>query len=398
MSIHLQKKDCSGCGACASVCPNKCIDMKLDCEGFLYPHIDKCKCVECQLCEKICPTNNMPEAGQYKRKAFAAYCNDEIIRSNSSSGGMFTVLAQAVLQKGGVVCGAAFNEKQELEHIIIDTVEEIGKLQGSKYLQSKMGSCFQKVKDYLNEGRWVYFSGTPCQIDGLVSFLKKKYDNLITQDLICHGVPSPMIWEKYVDYQEKCASSRVERTFFRNKKYGWKMYSVLLSFINNTEYTETKDDDLFMKCFLQDLCLRPSCYTCHHKNYDRIADVTLADYWGIENEQPEMFDDRGTSLVIIHSEKGWKLFSEVGKEIIFRETEIENAIKYNPAYYRSAKCPEERNVFMKHIQKSGIEDAYNDVLDHRKKISEKREKKARNERRIRRYKRRIIWLWKKLYR
>lgn len=351
MIKNTNKNACNGCFACVSKCPKKCITMKADNEGFLYPEIDEKICIDCKLCEKICPVLNKNISCNNSDLAFAVINKDIEIRNNSSSGGIFFSLAESILKVGGVVFGAAFTDDfKSVEHIAVTKIENLWKLQGSKYLQSQIGNSYKEAKDHLEKGLPVYFSGTPCQIAGLYAFLGKDYKNLITQDIICHGVPSPLIWKKYVEYRESKAASSTRRTFFRHKKYGWKKFSVQFVFENCTEYIQILTEDLYMRGFLANLYLRPSCYQCSFKSENRISDITLADFWGVENICPEMFDDRGTSLVLINTAKGKTLFNTIKPQTQNCEVEKSEALKYNSAATKSSLLPQKRKLFMDDIK------------------------------------------------
>jgi len=278
MEKIIEKKNCSGCHACYSICPKQCIKMCEDEEGFWYPQIDKEQCVNCGACKKVCPVLKEYQPNP-RGKAYACINKDEGIRMKSSSGGIFTLLASAVIEQGGVVFGVAFDSDFSAFHTYVEDKTELEKLRGSKYVQSRIFDTYKKVKEYLDLKRIVLFSGTPCQIGGLKTYLGKEYDNLIMQDIICHGVPSPLVWQKYITLRETKAGSKIGRTFFRHKKYGWKTYSVRFEFSNRTEYEQIFSKDLFMRAFLANLCLRPSCYNCHFKSKERESDITLADFW-----------------------------------------------------------------------------------------------------------------------
>ena len=343
-----EKKRCTGCGACASVCPVSCIAMQPDAEGFLYPDVNKELCIACGRCEKVCPVKKLyAEVGVCL--AYAAISRNEQIRKESSSGGVFTELAQYILANGGVVFGAAFDEKFKVRHIWIEDEGQLHRLRGSKYVQSEIGDSFHAAKKFLEQGRMVYFSGTPCQIAGLHSFLGKQYANLYTQDIICHGTPSPSIWERYIKFREAKAGSQVKRIVFRNKENGWRSYSIRFEFANNKIYDQSIMQDPYMQSFLTDLCLRPSCYDCAFKSKHRTADITLADFWGVQNYNPNLDDNRGTSLVLALSEKGRQLISAIGNSLQFDTTECEQALSHNPSFYQSASMKAERSSFMHDI-------------------------------------------------
>lgn len=346
------KSKCSGCHACAAICPNDCIRMVADEEGFWYPQIDKTQCIGCNLCEKVCPIlRACPSTTDKVSAAYAALHKDESIRLKSSSGGIFTAIASHVLSQGGVVFGAAFNEQFEVEHTYVERIEDLQKFRGSKYVQSKIGDTYKQAKEFLKEGRLVLFTGTPCQIGGLLSFLGKDYKNLITQDIICHGVPSPLAWEEYLKYRRGVAEEpRIKNIAFRAKDDGWKRFSMSFTFEKDIRYRQTLDKDPMMQAFLKNLCLRPSCYECAFKNKVRASDITLADFWGIEKVMPEMDDDKGTSLVIVHSEKGKILFENIQETIICKKVDLDSALAFNTMMTKSVALPKNRAKFMRNIQ------------------------------------------------
>lgn len=217
-------------------------------------------------------------------------------------------------------------------------------LRGSKYVQSSIGDIYKQVKNDLENNNPVLFTGTPCQVEGLRSYLKKEYVNLITMDFICHGVPSPLVWEKYLKKMKKSKQENIKNIYFRNKDIGWKIFSLKIIF-DEKIYINDLSNDLFMKGFLQDVYLRPSCYNCKFKKINRISDITVADFWGIGNILPKMDDDKGTSLIVIHSEKGKQLFDELSEKMILNEVNLNEAIKYNTSMIRSVKYNEKRKKF-----------------------------------------------------
>ncbi len=328
MIENKDKKLCCGCNACVQKCPQKCIEMKEDGEGFIYPHVNKNECANCNICNKVCPINNSIFQVSH-REAYAAYSIDDELRNKSSSGGIFSLCAENVLNNQGVVFGAAFDEKFTVHHISIKSVNDLNLLQGSKYLQSRIENTYKEAEDILKKGIAVLYSGTACQIAGLKRYLKKDYDNLFTIDVLCHGVPSPKVWKKYIEEQEKSYKSNIKSIFFRSKKFGWKTYAVELKFNNSTAYENIFSKDAFMKIFLKNICLRPSCYDCKFKTLNRPSDLTIGDCWGIDNYMPEMDDDKGTSVLLIHSDKGKELFDRIKSKIIFKEGEID---KFKPQY------------------------------------------------------------------
>lgn len=338
------KEDCCGCYACYNICPKECITMESDNEGFWYPKIDKDKCINCNLCEKVCPIINKPNSSLYEKKSYAVFNKNEKIRLESSSGGIFSLLAEYVINNHGNVYGAVFDEDFNVKHVKINILQDINLLRGSKYVQSRINDIFKSIKFDLKNNKIVLFTGTPCQIAGLQSFLQKKYDNLILMDIVCHGVPSPLVWQQYINELKQNYKQNIKSIYFRDKSTGWKTYSVKFLF-DKDEYKNFGFKDIYMKGFLNDIYLRPSCYNCKFKGIERVSDITVADFWGIGNILPKMDDDKGTSLIVIHSEKGKQLFDELSEKMILNEVNFNEAIKYNSSMIKSVKYNEKRNSF-----------------------------------------------------
>lgn len=346
----LDEKMCMGCHACYNKCPVQAIEMMEDEKGFKYPQVNKEKCINCGLCEKVCPILNKINI-ENEPKAFAVKNKNEEIRKKSSSGGMFTLLAESILNEGGVVFGATFDENWQLKHTYAENVEKLHIFRGSKYFQSTVGSTYTKVKEFLDSGRKVMFTGTPCQIEGLKAYLGKENDNLFTQDIICHGVPSPKVHRKYIEFLRKVLGiNKIKSIQHRAKKNGWKDFCTYIKF-DNSEYIKSHNDDPYMQAFLRNTSLRESCYNCQFKKKNRVSDITLADFWGIENVAPEMDDDKGTSLVIVNSEKGKQIFEQIKDKIIYKQVDFEEAIRYNPSMTKSVKPDHNREKFFENLDK-----------------------------------------------
>lgn len=335
--------------------------MTVDEEGFWYPIVDKDKCIDCGMCEKSCPIlNKASRKKSFDAKVYGAYSNNESIRINSSSGGMFSELAASVFEKNGAVFGCTMNDDFSFaKHIKVENVDDLPKLQGSKYLQSDTNITFEEVKNCLQNGQEVLYSGTPCQIAGLKSYLGKysKDYNLVTVDIICHGVPSSNVWNCYKSALVKKFDSTVEKISFRNKSNGWQNYSLLCEFENKKEYKKFAGDDLYLRGFVADYYLRPSCYDCQFKGDNIKSDITLADFWGIDKVNPKFNDDKGVSLVVINSQKGQQIFDEIkdNKKITYFSENAEKGLEYNPSYYNSVKMKNMRKVFFKQFEKNGVE-------------------------------------------
>lgn len=347
------KKSCCGCSACASVCPRHCITMLEDSEGFLYPQVDEESCVNCGLCEKVCNELN-PYDTREPLQVLAAINKDEKVRQKSSSGGIFHLLAEKTIREGGVVFGARFDENWQVVIDYAEDMEGVEAFMGSKYVQARMGKAYADAKRFLNEGRKVLFSGTPCQVAGLHKFLRKPYDNLLSVDLICHGVPSPKVWRVYLEEVVKQGQS-ISCVEFRNKEKGWKKFSFFLRY-NGVGKTVSMlspfTENHYMKAFLSDIILRPSCYECKARGCSSQSDITIADFWGIETLLPEMDDDKGTSLVLVNTNAG-KNAVDVTKVTMSSST-YECVKRFNPACCYSPKVHPKRKMFFMNFGKKGL--------------------------------------------
>ena len=362
---------CCGCSACVQKCPKQCISLVEDNEGFSYPKVDKQECIDCRLCDRVCPLQYEVKAVE-PIKILAAYNKNATKRTECSSGGIFTLLAEKTILDGGVVFGARFNERWEVILDYTETMDGIKAFQGSKYVQASVEHAYKQCENFLKRNRQVLFSGTPCQIAGLNSFLGKNYDNLLNVDVVCHGVPSPMIWRMYLQKQissfitakkavlkkgfvslsQNCMSC-IENIKFRDKFYGWKRFHFILDFTEVTSDSEQRfvssinephDENLFMKAFLQDLILRPSCYNCKFRGKNkRQSDISIADYWGVQYVMPEMDDDRGTSLVLLNTQKG-KLNYPYSLTL-YKETDFSVAPIYNAGFRENIPVNPRRDSF-----------------------------------------------------
>lgn len=348
------KSNCCGCHSCSNICPKDAIEMKEDIKGFKYPVINKEKCINCDLCEKVCPIINKVHTNN-KPQAYACINKDEKIRLKSSSGGIFSLISESILDLKGVVFGAQFDDEFNVIHSYTEDKEKLYKFRGSKYVQSTIGDTFKKVKEFLEKDKYVLFTGTPCQIEALYSFLQKEYDKLYTQDIICHGVPSPKVWKKYKEEIENKNNSKTSKMTFRDKRNGWANYSLKWSFSNKNVYVESNHESKYMKAFLKNFSLRDSCYECNFKKKNRMSDITLADFWGIENIMPEMYNDKGTSLVILNTKKGRELFDNIKEKIESKHVDFEKSIEYNPSMIVSSTKPKNREEFFRDIEKMNFD-------------------------------------------
>ena len=321
--INTSTDDCCGCEACKQICPQQCITMSMDKRGFLYPTADLSNCINCNKCIDVCPAINTSNK-IHSTTSYAAINKNENIRTQSSSGGIFSSIAEQILSNDGVVFGARFNNEFNVIHDWTDNSEKYDSFRGSKYLQSSIGECFILAKKFIEENRLVLFTGTPCQIEGLKRFLNKEYENLITIDIVCHGVTSYNVWQEYL--HSKCKSDPTYVNF-RSKSTGWKDYSIEIKGKRN--YKSRANNDDFMHCYKSNLFLRSSCYKCPSK-FQNVSDITLGDYWGIDKIS-NLDDDKGTSLIITNTRKGEKIIDSIKSKIIITETDLDSAIQYNPS-------------------------------------------------------------------
>ena len=345
------KHNCCGCSACASICPKHCITMQEDEEGFLYPQIDTATCIDCGLCEKVCPYLNASETNE-PIVSYAAKNTDEQVRSASSSGGIFTPIAEKIIASGGIVYGACFNDQWEVQHAKAETKQKLSAFRRSKYVQSSIGTTYKEIETLLKDGRKVLFSGTPCQVAGLRLFLRKDYDSLITLDIVCHGVPSPKIWREYV---AQLPMEGVADILFKDKSTGWRGYSFSLRNADgDTLFVERASKNKYLSAFSRNLILRPSCFNCPAKSGQSHSDITLADFWGVEKIHPEMDDNKGTSIVLCNTEKGRKLVESLQLNKIQTDYHTYSTIPFNSCSIRSTQEPENRKDFWFKYEADGI--------------------------------------------
>lgn len=362
MIASLDKENCCGCQACANVCPNQCISFMTDDEGFLYPIVNKVLCSDCNLCEKVCPAIQEGKQADFLKSYAFINKNDET-RFKSSSGGVFGEIAKYVLARGGYVFGAAIDINNLVEHICIDKVSELTKIQKSKYLQSDIKASYKHAKTLLEAGELVLFSGTPCQIKALKSFLRKEYDNLISIDVACHGVPSLKVWNTYLDHIG--INKKNPYSFdFRDKTKPWHNYSLTIKQEDRIIISESCDKNPFLLSFIYKLCNRPSCHHCPAKSFTSGSDIMLADYWGIEKFYPEMDDNKGTSLVISKTELGNKILTEISCQFIIHETDFKTVECRTEPFYRSSNPHYLRKKFIKNIDKNNFSTLVFNYLKH----------------------------------
>lgn len=332
---------CCGCAACANKCAKQAITMMPNEEGFLHPVVDEGRCVECGACEAVCPAMDVAKNGDTCPKAFIVQHKDEGIRYQSTSGGGFTAIAEEVIRRGGVVLGAVMTDELSVRHESVTDIEGLARFRNSKYVQSEIGSCFTQVKQLLKEDRWVCFSGTPCQINGLYKYLGKDYDNLIAVDVVCKSVPSPMIFQKYVDYKRE-REGNISDIVFRDKKRGF-LYCTMAHYLTHIDrkvgksvYRRGSESDEWLRLFLSGKISRRSCMTCPYQTMQRVGDFTLGDIW--ETNNPEFDDNKGSTLLHVWTKKGAEFLESIKPNIRWmdypieksRGTEREHSLKIHP--------------------------------------------------------------------
>lgn len=370
--IQLKTKyDCCGCEACIQTCPAKCISFSEDAEGFGYPVVNEQACVGCGLCDTVCPVLNALEPAA-PMSVLAARNKLEEDLLNSSSGGIFVALARKVLQDNGVVYGAAFSpDFQTVNHKGIEKYEDLPALMGSKYLQSRIGNCFSDIKACLDGKRKVLFCGTGCQVKALKLFLKKEYANLVAVDFICHGVPSPAVWRSYL--KQSIQDKSIKSISFRDKRSGWIYYSFTLKTAGpsgNTvqEISQPYTRNPYLWLFMNDYSLRPSCFHCPAKNGGSHSDITIGDYWGIEDSHPSFFDEKGVGLLMVNTTKGQEIISDLDLDML--ATSLEEAVLENPTYLYSRKEPAKRADFFRKFSAGTPVNSLYGIYKRKKSISQ----------------------------
>ncbi len=386
----IDKFNCCGCHACYNSCPQKCISMQSDEEGFWYPVVDQRGCMDCGLCEKTCPILSKPIT-ENRPAAYACLNKDDDIRQQSSSGGVFSVIAERVLNNHGVVFGAGFSDEFNVLHSWTDCLAGLRNFRGSKYVQSSIGNTYEQAKNFLKQERQVLFSGTPCQIAGLKSYLGKENEGLVCVDMICHGVPSPLVWTQYCNKMGN--NNELRSISFRDKTFGWKRFSLRFTDKNDHKYIKDLTSDEYMQGFLKNLYLRPSCYHCSFKTLARQSDITLADFWGIESILPSYDDDQGTSLILVNSNKGKEIFLAAADRMKYEKVDIDQAIMYNTAAIKSVACNSKRDKFFRDLLDSAD---IRQLIAKYTKVSFSRKVYIKVRLLLSRIKRKTLYLWRDL--
>lgn len=377
------KTKCCGCSACVSVCPTKCISLKKDSEGFGYPDVDLNQCVNCCKCEKVCPIVNKKdkkniyydeqskeeythlicqECADSMPKVYVAYNKNTVIREDSTSGGIFSALAEYVFNRNGWVYGVIVADDKSIKHYGTACREDLYKFRGSKYVQSDMSEIYEEVVKLLKKDTWVLFSGTPCQVEALKRYAGKEYFKLITVDIFCHGVGSPLYWEKYVKFMEQKYASSIKQVKFREKTYGYNSACMAIYFENGKSSHKGHDDDLYWTAFSKCYIFRPSCYTCEFKTINHRSDFTIGDFWSSKSLPYDYQKANGCTLLISQSPKADDILSELEEKIRIQQVEMEEALNVNGAHMpskliSSSTLPKNRKQFLEFAYNKGIDAA-----------------------------------------
>lgn len=364
------KEECCGCTACMSNCPQNAITMEEDEEGFLYPKIKKEKCVNCGLCKKVCPIINNNNETVKEQNAYAINNKDLTVRKESTSGGAFSAIATYIIENGGVVFGAAFNDKYEVIHTFVDNIKDIKKFRNSKYVQSNLKNTYSEAKKFLDENRLVCYSGTPCQIEGLKKYLKNDYENLFLIDVVCRAVPSPKLLKSYLKYINKkyLKNEKIKNVSFRNKeKYGYKYTQMRVASDNNI-YEEGVETDPYLRAFFQGFSIRPSCGECRFKKKYRESDITIWDCFNAEDYSKELDDNYGTTRVLVHSKKGQELFNKIIPQINMVEINVDKAIKNSKELVQPTKLNDNRKQFFNDMNLMPIDKLFDKYFPNNIKV------------------------------
>ncbi len=337
-----QKETCNGCGICVYVCPVGAISMLEDKEGFLYPYINKEKCIGCNKCKKYC--SNFNTKNEFDSKAYASYTKDDVELKEASSGGMFYILAKNIIENNGVVFGVKFDENLIAKHDWADTLNECKQFRGSKYVRSDVENKYFKVKEFLNDGKTVLFTGTPCQCHALKVFLRKEYDNLITCDIICHANPSPKVFEKYKKELESTRNKKIKNIYFRSKENGWRNQTPIIEYEDGSK----EQENTYFNAFVRELLGRPSCHACKFASPNRVTDFTIGDLWGVEQIEPKFQSIDGVSLFTVNSQKGEKIFDNVKHNMNYKKIDEKEAYAHN--HYMNVPQNKNRDKFFQELE------------------------------------------------
>lgn len=347
------KSDCCGCWACAQACPTKCISMPEDNEGFRYPQINESKCIECKLCEKVCPISNYKKQEYTSKRTFLVQHKDERVLNDSTSGGAFSAIAEYVIKQGGVVFGAVYEKDYVVAHDFVDDIEGLHKFRNSKYVQSIIGDAFTKVRYFLDRDRKVLFSGTPCQVEALLNYLRKPYKNLFTVDFVCHSIPSPLVLHKYLELQEK-KIGKISSLRFRDKHRGYKYSNMALVSASGEKYNEGIDTDVYLRAFFSDMSIRQSCSTCKFRPIFRRSDFTIWDCFEVGDLCPELDNDKGVTRVLCQSTRAVDILNSLNKIASIVEIPFSKAVNVEREEKWKISLNPKRNEFFHDLNDSSL--------------------------------------------
>lgn len=354
------KIDCCGCWGCYNTCPKHCITMVEDNEGFRYPHVNTELCIHCGLCEKVCPIINVkPEIKNPKQKACIVQNKDELILHESTSGGAFTAIAKWILDKGGVVFGAAYDNNFEVKHRYVEQYDDLRLFRNSKYVQSLIGDTYKQAKDFLRKGRYVCFSGTPCQLEGLMSYLRKPYDKLVTIDVVCRACPSPLVLRKYLQMQEKEKHIHLKDLKFRDKYHGYKYSAMSLYDADSKDYHQGIDTDFYLRSFFGGVNFRPSCSYCVFRKRYRNTDFTLWDCFDVDKFSKDLDNDKGVTRILIHTSKAASILNDITDSLKIEYIDSDKAVKGVKEMRESVTVNPKREAFFKDLNTMEAKDCFN---------------------------------------
>lgn len=361
----INKKICSGCGACVGICPKKALSLSLDGRGNVYPKVNQEICVNCGLCANICNYKNIEKKQYSSKECYAAVSKNKSLLNSSSSGGAFSTIAKSFIEDGGIVCGCTMeytNDKLRINHIIVESINDLYKIQGSKYSQSDITKVLPTIKKLLESQKKVLFSGTPCQIIGLKSYLKKDYNNLFTIDLVCHGAPNQKLFHDYINFLEKKKNISITNFIFRDKSKGWENIGKIEYVTKKGKYKKKvvfSNESSYFHFFEKGYFFRECCYNCKFAGFQHPADITIGDYWGIKNVHPELIEKinikAGVSCLIVNNSKGTELLDKYGQNIELYKSSIEKIKKYNSQLNFPHKKPEDSEYIYLKYTKDGYE-------------------------------------------
>lgn len=399
------KTKCCGCNACGDICNQNAISFKTDEEGFWYPYVNTSLCIECGLCEKVCPmlSNNLVPKEQYTTPiCYGAYHKDIVIRFDSTSGGLFSALASAMYKKGGYVSGAIYTDTFDVKNYISNNKRDLKRLRSSKYVQSSAIGLYKEIKKLLLNKEQILACGSPCQMAALRTFLGKDYDNLIIVDFLCRACNSPLVFHKYLDTLEARYKGKIIAIKDKNKDHGWRSLARKITFDNGKIYYGEGHDDHYRRGYHLNVYCRPSCYDCKFKGCPRISDITLGDFWGIENVAPSLDKNLGTSMIAINNTKGQKFFESVKDKLVWKEVNLQQILHGNRMPFIGGKIEYpswiNRKVFFKELHNMPFDDiAYKYFPPTSSKLSTSRKQKLKNLfALIQKHKLDITWYWRSI--